>query len=160
MSTFSCDAMWILCLSRGVRWWRTELETGELHISLYVIWSRGNKSDVWNIDFELFTKRGDKFLCFTMVRNIKDCSYLCNQMSDWDGVRSKCSILVVDNEKLKSNIADMRLIPLDRATVTSVGSCSYGSFILHAIALRCRTAPNCKEIAILHCGVAWKLISF
>ena len=45
-----------------------------------------NESDVRNIDFELHAKRGDKFLFFTLFFNLKKCSYLCNQMSDWDGV--------------------------------------------------------------------------
>ena len=46
----------------------------------------GNESDVGDIDFELQAKRGDKFLCFTMFWNLKNFSYLRNQMSDWDGV--------------------------------------------------------------------------
>ena len=50
---------------------------------------KGNESDVGNIGFELQAKRGDKFLCFTLFLNLKKCSYLCNQMSDWDGVRIK-----------------------------------------------------------------------
>ena len=45
-----------------------------------------NESDVRNIDFELQAKRGDKFLCFTLFLNLKNCSYLCNHMSDCDGV--------------------------------------------------------------------------
>ena len=47
---------------------------------------KGNESDVRNVDFELQAKRGDIFLCFTLFLNLKNCSYLCNQMSDWDGV--------------------------------------------------------------------------
>ena len=47
---------------------------------------QGNESDVGNIDFELQDKRGDKFLFFTLFLNLKNCSYLWNQMSDWDGV--------------------------------------------------------------------------
>ena len=47
---------------------------------------KGNESDVGNIDFELQAKIGDKFLCFTLFLNLKSCSYLCNQMSDLDGV--------------------------------------------------------------------------
>ena len=43
---------------------------------------KGNESDVGNIDFELQTKIGDKFLCFTLFLNSKNCSYLCNQMSN------------------------------------------------------------------------------
>ena len=43
---------------------------------------KGNESDVGNIDFELQATRGDKFLCFTLFLNLKNCSYLCNQMSD------------------------------------------------------------------------------
>ena len=43
---------------------------------------KGNKSDVGNIDLELQNKRGDEFLCFTLFLNLKNCSYLCNQMSD------------------------------------------------------------------------------
>ena len=31
---------------------------------------KGN--DVGNIDFELWAKRGDKFLCFTLFRNFKE----------------------------------------------------------------------------------------
>ena len=50
---------------------------------------KGNESDVGNIDFELQAKRGNKFLCFTLFLNLKNCSYLCNQMSDWDGVLIK-----------------------------------------------------------------------
>ena len=33
-----------------------------------------NESDVGNIDFELQAKRGDKFLCFTLFLNLKNCS--------------------------------------------------------------------------------------
>ena len=43
---------------------------------------KGNESDVGNIDFELQANRGDKFLCFTLFFNLKNGSYLCNQMSD------------------------------------------------------------------------------
>ena len=43
---------------------------------------KGNVSDVGNIDFELQAKRGDKFLCFTLFLNFKECSYLRNQMFD------------------------------------------------------------------------------
>ena len=43
---------------------------------------KGNELDVGNIYFELQTKRGDKFLCFTLFLNFKNFSYLCNQMSD------------------------------------------------------------------------------
>ena len=50
---------------------------------------KGNESDVGNIDFELQAKRGDEFLCFTLFLNLKNCSYLCNQMSDWDGISIK-----------------------------------------------------------------------
>ena len=50
---------------------------------------QGNESDVGNTDFELQAKRGDKFLCFTLFLNVKNCSYLCNHMSDWDGVGIK-----------------------------------------------------------------------
>ena len=46
---------------------------------------QGNESDVGNIDFELQDKRGDKFLFFTLFFNLKNCSYLWNQMSNWDG---------------------------------------------------------------------------
>ena len=64
------------------------------HILLYFkisiqskMWhDQGNESDVGNIDFELQPKKGDKFLCFTLFLNVKNCSYLCNQMSDWDGI--------------------------------------------------------------------------
>ena len=47
---------------------------------------KGNESDVGNIDFELQAKRGDKFLCFTLFLTLKNCSYLCNQMFNLDGV--------------------------------------------------------------------------
>ena len=47
---------------------------------------KGNELDVGNIDFELQAKRSDKFLCFTLFLNLKNYSYLCNQMSDWDRV--------------------------------------------------------------------------
>ena len=43
---------------------------------------KGNESDVGNIDFELQAKRGEKLLCFTLFLNIKNYSYLCNQMSN------------------------------------------------------------------------------
>ena len=43
---------------------------------------KGNESDVGNIDFELQAKRGDKFLCFTLFFNLKNCSHPCNHMSD------------------------------------------------------------------------------
>ena len=43
---------------------------------------KGNESDVGNIDFELQANRGDKFFCFTLFLNFKECSYLRNQMSD------------------------------------------------------------------------------
>ena len=47
---------------------------------------KGNESDVGNIDFELQAKRGDKFLCFILFLRLENCSYLWNQMSDWDGI--------------------------------------------------------------------------
>ena len=47
---------------------------------------KGNESDVGNIDFELQAYRGDKFLCFSLFLNFKECSYLRNQMSKCDGV--------------------------------------------------------------------------
>ena len=47
---------------------------------------KGNESDVGNIDFELQAKRGGKFLCFTLFLKLKNCSYLQNHMSDWDGI--------------------------------------------------------------------------
>ena len=47
---------------------------------------KGNESDVGDIDFELQAKRGDKFLYFALFLNLKNCSYLRNQMSDWDGI--------------------------------------------------------------------------
>ena len=50
---------------------------------------KGNESDVGNIDFELQTKRGDKFLCFPLFLNLKNCLYLRNQMSDLDAVEIK-----------------------------------------------------------------------
>ena len=80
---------------------------------------KGNESDVGNIDFELQTQRGDKFLCFSLFLNFKECSYLRNQMSDYEGFGSKCSILnvqVISVKNLKLNIADMWLIPLDHVT--------------------------------------------
>ena len=43
---------------------------------------KGSESDVGNIDFELQAKRGDKFLCFSLFFNLKNCLCLCNQMSD------------------------------------------------------------------------------
>ena len=33
---------------------------------------KGNESDIRNIDFEVQTKRGDKFLCFTLFLNFKE----------------------------------------------------------------------------------------
>ena len=80
---------------------------------------KGNESDVGNIDFELQAKRDDKFVCFILFLNLKNCSYLGNQMSDWDEVWIKSSILngqVTKIEKSKLNIADMWLIPLNRVT--------------------------------------------
>ena len=47
---------------------------------------KGNESDVGNIDFELQAKRGDQFLCFSLFLNFEECSYLRNQIPDWDGV--------------------------------------------------------------------------
>ena len=47
---------------------------------------KGNESDVGNIDLELQAGRGDKFLCFKQFLILKKCSYIRNQMSDWDGV--------------------------------------------------------------------------
>ena len=43
---------------------------------------KGNESDVGNFDFKLQAKRGDKFLCFTLFLNLKNCSYFWNQMSN------------------------------------------------------------------------------
>ena len=37
---------------------------------------KGNESDVGNIEFELQAKRGNKFLCFTLFPNLKNCLYL------------------------------------------------------------------------------------
>ena len=53
------------------------------------------------------------FSLFCFVYDFKELLYLCNQMSDWDGFESKCSILngqVVNIEKLKLKIADISLI--------------------------------------------------
>ena len=47
---------------------------------------KGNESDVGNIDFELQATRGDEFLCFTLFLKFNNCSYLWNQMSDWDEI--------------------------------------------------------------------------
>ena len=47
---------------------------------------KGNESYVANIDFELYAKTDDTFLCFTLFWNSKNCSYLLNQMSDCNGV--------------------------------------------------------------------------
>ena len=47
---------------------------------------KGNVSDVTYIDFQLQAKRGDKFLCFILFINSRNCSYLCNQMFSCDGV--------------------------------------------------------------------------
>ena len=33
---------------------------------------KGNESDVANIEFELQAKTGDKFVCVTLFRNIKE----------------------------------------------------------------------------------------
>ena len=33
---------------------------------------KGNESDVGNTDFELQAKRGDKFLCFILLLNLKE----------------------------------------------------------------------------------------
>ena len=41
---------------------------------------KGNELDVGNIEFELQAKRGDKFVCFALCLNFKECSYLRNQM--------------------------------------------------------------------------------
>ena len=48
----------------------------------------GNELDDGNIDFELLAERGDKFLSFTLFGNL-NCSYLCNQMSNYKDVRIK-----------------------------------------------------------------------
>ena len=37
LSTFSHDAMRILCLSLAGSWWRAEWETGQLHSALYAM---------------------------------------------------------------------------------------------------------------------------
>ena len=48
---------------------------------------KGNESDVKNIDFELQAKGGDKFLRFALFLNFTELFiYLCNQMSNSDGV--------------------------------------------------------------------------
>ena len=47
---------------------------------------KGNESDVGNIDFELLALKGDKFFSFSLFLNFKECSYLHNQMSNWDRV--------------------------------------------------------------------------
>ena len=80
---------------------------------------KGNESDVGNIDFELQAKRACKFFVLHCLGTSMSYSYLCNQMSDWDGFESKCNVLngQVDYiEKLKLNIADMWIIPLDLVT--------------------------------------------
>ena len=74
---------------------------------------KGNESDVGNIDFELQTKKGDKFLCFSLFLNYKELfSYLCKpDVGLRCGLEQKCSILVngqmIYAEKSKLNIADM-----------------------------------------------------
>ena len=39
----------------------------------YILMIKGNELNVRNIDFELYAERGDKFLCFTLFRNINYC---------------------------------------------------------------------------------------
>ena len=72
---------------------------------------KGNESDVGNIDFELQAKRGDKFLCFTLILNLKKNVHISATRYPIEmGFRSKCSILngqVIYIQKGKSNIADM-----------------------------------------------------
>ena len=78
-----------------------------------------NESDVGNIDFEIQGNKGGEFFCFSLFWQFKDLPYLWNQMSDFDGFGSKCSIFnaqVECGEKSKLKIADMWLIPLDHVT--------------------------------------------
>ena len=56
---------------------------GRTHICCMI---KENESDVTNIDFELQVKIGDKCLCLIMFSISKNWSYICNQMSDLDGV--------------------------------------------------------------------------
>ena len=46
---------------------------------------KGNEFNVANIDFELYTEKGDKFLRFTLFKKSKNCPYLCNWMFDCNG---------------------------------------------------------------------------
>ena len=78
---------------------------------------KGNESDVGNIHFELHAKTIDKFLCFTLFLNLKNCSYLCNQMSDCDDVWVIMKLFKWTNNlycKIKIEYADMWLISFDR----------------------------------------------
>ena len=89
---------------------------------------KGNEWDVRNIDFELQAKRGDKFLCFSLFWTSKNCSYLCSQISNWDGVWIQNVEFWMDSwfrlKKSKLNIADMWLIPLACVTYVHVNTSS------------------------------------
>ena len=71
---------------------------------------KGSESDVENIDFELQAKRGDKLLCFVLFLKLKNCSYLRNQISDWDGIWIEmCHFNGSQLAKMKKSIRDMSL---------------------------------------------------
>ena len=81
---------------------------------------KGNESDVTNIDFDLHTKRGDKFLYFTYFRNLKRLSVVsASRYLIVMRFKSKCGIFngqVVYIENSELNIANMWVILLDHVT--------------------------------------------
>ena len=41
------------------------------------------------IDLELLAKICDEYLCFLLFKKVKNCPYPCNQLSSYNGVRTK-----------------------------------------------------------------------
>ena len=81
---------------------------------------KGNELDVENIDFELLSKIGGKFLCFILFLNFKESlTSMQPDLSNYHGVWIKMYIFnghVINFEKSKLKTADMWLIPLDLVT--------------------------------------------
>ena len=127
----------------------------QCHIMLYKISTlnnicdmiKGNESDVGNIDFELQAKRGGKFLYFTLFLNLKKCSYLCNQMSDWDGVWIK-----MQHFKWTSDLNKKSKIEYCRHVTHSPWSCH----ILVLFFIQRASSHSCKIITMPLDGVTWQ----
>ena len=118
----SLEMQWLVELNKRSRW---------RLITCVILWSKLTipiwdmiKGNEWigGWEYWLWVTGQMKWyiLMFTVFWTSKNCSYLCNQMSDWDAVWIKMQHFKWTNDlywkKSKLNFADMWLIPLDHIT--------------------------------------------